>query len=327
MTGGLPDGTIGFVNVARTISNAAAWITLGLLATTTGGAPKTQAASDEDLDALVAKTNLYVNALNAVSNIRRTYDRYASWVDLKKGITGKERYITYGLYDINTSSVKDVTNAAEKGPKLPPPLAELDATIVRLSDAVSALAPLVNKASDYYEQEDYKDDNAALGQELHGKMMPLFEKVFAAERELRKELEIIKTHLDQQQLAQLEKTSGRKYHWYLRSYMIAAKRVVTLLPDNPEARPISADEYKDRYGELESAYNAFQAFTSEHPEEVKKIMMASFVESAAKDFFAASKFLRRTLEAPKLDRREYIERVGELAENYNTLIQRTNNLR
>lgn len=57
---------------------------------------------------------------------------------------------------------------------------------------------------------------------------------------------------------------------------------------------------------------------------MKKVMMTGFVESAVKDFFAASKFLRRTLEAPKVDRSDYIERVGELAKKYNDLIQRTN---
>jgi hypothetical protein len=39
----------------------------------------------------------------------------------------------------------------------------------------------------------------------------------------------------------------------------------------------------------------------------KKPIMASFVETAIKDYFAASKFLRRTLEAPKPDKGEYVD--------------------
>ena len=84
--------------------------------------------------------------------------------------------------------------------------------------------------------------------------------------------------------------------------------------------------YQPRYAELESAYNAFEKFVSENPDEVKKVMLASFVESAVKDFFTASKFLRRVLEAGKLDRREYFTRVGEVAKSYNDLIQRTNSM-
>ncbi len=282
--------------------------------------------SEADFQSLVEKTNLYVRALNAVGNAQRSYDRYASWVDVKKGPTGKERYISYGLYDISKSQVEDVKQAAQKGPRLQPPLPDLDAIIVRLSNAFSALEPIVKKASDYYEQEDYKDDEAKGAKELHAAMMPLFQQTFAGEAELRRGLDELKTKVDQRQLALIEKTRGRKYEWHLRSFMLAAKALINLLPENAEAPVIDAADYKARYANLETSYNAFQAFATENPEEMKKVMMASFVESAVKDFFTASKFLRRTLEAGKLDRREYITRVGDLAKSYNTLIQRTNTL-
>lgn len=289
--------------------------------------PPRGAPADAEFQALVTKTNLYVQALNALQTVQRSYDRYTSWVDVKKGFTGKERYISYGLYELNSSSVNDIRTAAEKGPQMPPPLPELDGVITRVSEAVVALAPLVTRASDYFEQEDYKDDGAKLGQELHAQMVPLFDRTFAGERELRRGLDAVKGDLDRRQLAEAEKISGRKYEWHLRSFMIAAKGVVGLLPPRPESPPIAADVYKERYAELETTYNAFTSYTSEHPEEVKKVLMASFVDTAGKDFFAASKFLRRTLEAPKLDRREYVERLGELAKNYNDLIQRTNSIR
>jgi len=280
-----------------------------------------------ELEALITKTNLYVKALNAVQTVQRSYDRYSSWVDVKKGFTGNERYISYGLYEINSSSLSDIRTAAEKGPQMPPPIAELDPVITRLSESAVALAPLVKKASDYFEQEDYKDDSAKAGKELHAQMIPLFEAVFAAEAELRRGLATIKAELDRQQLAEIEKVSGRNYEWHLRNYMVSAKSVVNLLPPGPESAPIAPDVYKERYAQLESAYNGFCTFTAEHPEEVKKVIMASFVETAVKDFFAASKFLRRTLDAPKLDRKEYVERLGELAKKYNELIERTNSLR
>ena len=158
-------------------------------------------------------------------------------------------------------------------------------------------------------------------------MMPLFQQTFAAEAELRRGLDEIKRDLDKRQLAEIEKTEGRKYHWHLRSYMLAAKELITLLPENADAPLIQAAKYKAKYADLEKAYNGFQKFITENPDEVKKIMLGGMVESSVKDFFAASKFLRRTLEAPKLDRSEYIERVGELARKYNELINRTNTLR
>ena len=282
---------------------------------------------DVDFQSLIDKTNLYVRALNSVSAAQRSYDRYASWLDVKKGPTGKERYITYGLYEINKSSVNDVRAAAQKGPAMKPPLPKLDATITRLAEAFVALEPLVKKAHDYYEQEDYKDDGAKRGQELHEQMMPLFERTFAAERDLRRELDEIKRDLDKRQLAEIEKTHGRKYHWHLRSYLIAAKELITLLPEHADAPPIEASVYKTKYAALEDAYNGFESFITDNPDEVKKIMLGGMMESAVKDFYTASKFLRRTLEAPKLDRREYIEQVGALAQKYNQLIDRANTIR
>ncbi|MDQ2659437.1 MAG: YiiG family protein, partial [Verrucomicrobiota bacterium] len=72
--------------------------------------------SEPEFQSLVAKTNMYVKALNAVGSAQQSYDRYDSWVDVKKGPTGKERYISYGLYEINHYSVDEVKAAAKKGP-------------------------------------------------------------------------------------------------------------------------------------------------------------------------------------------------------------------
>ncbi|HMJ06982.1 MAG TPA: DUF3829 domain-containing protein, partial [Chthoniobacterales bacterium] len=165
---------------------------------------------EAEFQTLVEKTNLYVKALNAASYAQRSYDRYASWVNVKKGPTGKERYISYGLYEISKSQVDEVKQAAKKGPRLSPALPDLDVVIVRLAESFGALEPLVKKAADYYEQEDYKDDNARGAQELHAGMMPLFQEVFAAETELRRGLDGLKTQVDRRQLVLLEKRSGRK---------------------------------------------------------------------------------------------------------------------
>ena len=107
--------------------------------------------------------------------------------------------------------------------------------------------------------------------------------------------------------------------------MISAKHLVDLLPNSADAPMIESAAYKARYAELEAAYNGFMQ-TSDDPA-TKKPIMASFAESAIKDFFAASKFLRRTLESAKPNKSEYVEKVNELIEKYNTLIQRTNTMR
>jgi hypothetical protein len=282
---------------------------------------------ESEFDALVDKINLYVRALNGVSSVRRSHERYTSWIDEKKGFTGNERYISYGVYEIGKSSVEEIQRAATKGPQMKPSLRELDSVIVRLAEIVTSLVPLVKKAHEYYEQEAYRSDGAKLGQELHVQMMPLFDRTFAAERHMRRQLEALKVQLDQRQLRAMEAASGRNYYWHVRRLMIAAKGVVGLLPENPNSPTIDADDYQARFSELEAAYDAFQTFASDRPKEVKKVRLASSVDSSVKEFVAAAKFLHRSLEAQKLDRDEYIDRVVELAKTYNDLVQRTNKLR
>jgi hypothetical protein len=282
--------------------------------------------SPAEFQALVDKTNLYVKALNASATVRTSYDRYDSWVDVKKGVTGKERYISYGLYELNKSSVTEIRRAGERGPQMRPRLPVLDDAAVQLAESVTALEPLVRRAREYFNQEDYRDDDAKLGQELHLQMMPLFERAFAAEAELRKGLDALKVQLDQRQLEEIERKVGRNYEWHLRKFLIAAKGVINLLPDAPNASAIPAKEYKTRFAELESAYDAFRSYSTDHPDEVRKVLMSSMIDSAVGDFFKEAKLLRRTLSAERLDRREYVERLTQTAEKYNWLIQRTNSL-
>jgi hypothetical protein len=161
-------------------------------------------------DALVRKAKLYAEALSDLSSVHRSYDRYTSWLDVKTGVTGREPYISYGIDEISASALKHFREAAENGSRMTPELPELDGAVVRLADTLEELAPVVKRASDYYRQQAYKNDDAKLGQELHAQM-PLFERTFAAEAELRSGIDKIKADLDQQQLAEIEKVSGKRY--------------------------------------------------------------------------------------------------------------------
>lgn len=181
---------------------------------------------------LVEKTNLYVKALKAARSIQRSYDRYASWVDVKKGPTGMERSIDDGLYDISSSALQEIVDAGQKGPGMWPPLPNVDAMAQKLAEVATALASLVKTASDYYGQHSYKNDGAKRGQELHSQMMPLFEQAFASEAGLRRELRAVKEDVDRRNLAQLEKEHGKNFEWHLRSFLMAAETVGDLLPNH-----------------------------------------------------------------------------------------------
>ena len=57
-------------------------------------------AADDDLQAAITKSNAYTGLMNRTLRAIQSWERYGSWVDMKKGPTGKERYITYGLYSL-----------------------------------------------------------------------------------------------------------------------------------------------------------------------------------------------------------------------------------
>ena len=127
-------------------------------------------AQDPELQAAIAKSNAYTSLSNRTIRAIESWDRYKSWVDMKKGPTGKERYISYGLYSLY--DVKDEIAKAEAAAGQPPAQPELDAAVKRYIAAYQELAPLITRAERYYDRKDYRDDNLAEGQKLHVQMVP-----------------------------------------------------------------------------------------------------------------------------------------------------------
>ena len=56
-------------------------------------------AAAEDVDEAIQKANLYIEVARMTERARDSWERYASWVNMKTGPTGKERYISYGMYE------------------------------------------------------------------------------------------------------------------------------------------------------------------------------------------------------------------------------------
>ena len=200
-----------------------------------------------------------------------------------------------------------------------PPLPSVDATAQKLAEATAALAPVVKSASDYYAQRQYKSDGAKRGQELHGQMVPLFEQFFGAELALRRELSAVREDVERRNLAQIEKEHGKNYEWHLRSFLIAARPLADLLPNNAAAAMIEAGRYRARFANLQAAYTLFTQYCTEHPAEVQKAVLATSLE----DFFAATRVLLGVLAAPKPDRVVYLAKVNDLAAKYDALVERT----
>jgi hypothetical protein len=272
---------------------------------------------DDKFKSLVEKTALYTKALTAARAVQKSYDRYAAWVDLKIGPTGKEHSID-GVPDIATA-LQDIGDAGANGPGMWPPLAGADAMAQKLAQATAALAPLVKSASGYYAEKQYKKDAAKRGQELHGQMVPLFAQFFTCEMSMRRELGAVLEDVERRNLARIEKEQGKNYEWHLRSFLFAARTVADLLPNHVDAAMIEGPRFKQRFANLQAAYTAFTQYCIEHPAEVQKLVLSTSLD----DFFSATRMLRGILDAPKPDRQVYLTKVNDLALKYDALVQKT----
>ncbi len=188
-----------------------------------------QSADATDPNAAIGKMNAYVALLNRTIRASESLDRYESWVNMKKGPTGKERnvYGLYSLYDVR-SEIEAAQQATTAEPKMP----QLDEAMVSYIAIYQKLAPAVEKASKYYDRKDYKSDKFAGAKEFH-KQIAEFAPEFAKER---KRVDMLlseeKSKIDLLELDALEKANGKKASWHVRNVMIRANTVVDLLPDN-----------------------------------------------------------------------------------------------
>jgi hypothetical protein len=288
-----------------------------LAASAAGRAQSIADLPDDKFKSLVEKTALYTKALAAARTVQKSYDRYAAWLDLKVGPTGKEKAID-GIVDI-AGALPEIADAGATGPGMWPPLPGVDGMAQKLAQATAALGPVVKNASEYYAQKKYKTDAARHGQELHGQMLPMFEQFFVSEMGMRRELSVVLEDVERRNLARIEKEQGKNYEWHLRNFLFAAKTLADLLPNHVDAAMIESARYRTRFSNLQAAYTEFTQYCLQHPAEVQKIVVTKSLD----DFIAATRILRGILEAPKPDRQVYMAKVTDLSSKYDALLQST----
>ena len=98
-----------------------------------------QGAAAQDVRAAIQKANLYIEVAKMTERAVDSWERYASWVNMKTGPTGKERYISYGMYEVY--DVGGLLKEAHRVAGLKPNTPKLDATMKRYMDAYRGGGP------------------------------------------------------------------------------------------------------------------------------------------------------------------------------------------
>ncbi len=241
-----------------------------------GKAPPDQTVS------LTAKLNAYIGCINRLSG--RAYQsrsRYFSWVG-RKGPTGHERIIygTYTIYD--TSGCK---KNVEKANALEPHDAALEADAFAYAEAVGKLEPLLKEADDYYSQQDYEDDRMRKGKALHPRLIAAWNAFATADRALSGAVEVIQDKRAAAKLAEIEKTEGRKAHYYAQATMIQAKRL--LRTENTARSDLAA--IRQVLNDYEAAVKGAEQYSGSGRDKIGSI----FISNAKSYLITAKRLMRR----------------------------------
>lgn len=202
--------------------------------------PPTRAHSEPatEFAATLQKANLYIELAKTTERGEESWERYASWVNLKTGPTGKEQYISYGLYEL--SDVDGLGTEVRAVAGAPPSTGPLDGAVLRLLESYEALRPVVNEAAGYYDSEGYKADKVALGKSLHTRMVPLFTSLKSERSAMLPLLRAFVRDVEGRELVVLEAQEGRTAAWHVGQVLHAANRVFDLFP-RERPQPIDSE--------------------------------------------------------------------------------------
>jgi hypothetical protein len=270
--------------------------------------------ADSDMDRYVAKSNGVVGLLNASLRGKESWKRYLSWVDVKRGPTGKERII-YGLYSVG-SSAKDAIEKARKAAGDKPAIPALDDATRQLASAFEALIPILNEAEAYYDRKDYLSDNMAGGKALHEKMVPAVTAFLAARATTDALQEQFKDMLDREQLAKIEKAEGRSVRWQVRNTMTLAKKAVDLMPSNPKG---GAD-----LQQFDAALATFGNAVRDFDTAVRESGKSTSIDSYPRDILGKLREMRDNIGKGRADNMTYSMDYNGVIQRYNMMVTLSN---
>ncbi|MBA8836969.1 YiiG family protein [Ochrobactrum sp. RH2CCR150] len=220
-----------------------------------------QSANEADPNAAIEKMNAYVSLLNRTIRASESLGRYDSWVDMKKGPTGKERNV-YGLYSLY--DVRSEIEAAEGATKADPKMPDLDAAMESYIAIYQKLAPVIEKASKYYDRKDYMSDKFAEAKAFHKQIADYAPEFLKERKRVDALLDEEKSKIDLAELDALEKAEGKKANWHVRNVMMRAKSVVDLLPDNDKP-VVDMEAFGKAMDVYAAAVREMDDYASEHP--------------------------------------------------------------
>lgn len=279
------------------------------------------------------KLNAYIECANqGLKDGHKSYNHYAQWVDMTKGVTGNEKLI-HGTFEIGAHAIDSCTTKLTPAIALAPAFADLDKVATSISTNFKAYADIINQIHKYYEQENYKDDKFEQGKTLHAELVKAYESFKTDSEAFDKALDEINTATQKAALAEVEKTEGKKYAYWSLATSLKAKEVVELLSEET----FDVDKATALIGELETISTEYKTYTASKAEDVPPAVVAG-LDMIVDDFVTASKKRLRRVRDNEAYTDDEKHRLGmgeiiaaavdgseaQVIDRYNRLVQRMN---
>lgn len=296
------------------------------------------AAATADLtedDKLGIKLDGYISCINGPSSsILDAADRYASWVDIETGVTGKEKNV-YGIYDheLNSTCVEGIATATASEPHDE----ALEKAGTEWLAAYKAVTPLIHDAYEYYDHDDYKDDAFAKGMELHDGLAKAIGSFQDADQALRKAVAEQNDALQIRRLDQLEKDEGRKLRFQQANVMAQAKKLMAA-GDAPTLEALDLERFDKALKLFDAALEEADKYVKANEAEADTVMMFDSFIDTAETYLKSSKDLMRRKRDKKAFTKSELSRLGgsggwmvegspdKVSRAYNDLVSRSNGL-
>jgi hypothetical protein len=304
------------------------------------GAPSAAASAagptKEELEdsALGEKLGKSIECLNRASpNVFNSRKHYLSWIDEKKGITGKETSVL-GIQEIHSKD--QCVKALEEAKKLPPALPAIDSANAAYAASLTEVATLVKTANTYYAQGNYKDDHFAKAKEMHGPLVSAFDKFKAASEALDQAVTATNNQLAERNLRRIEKDPARRLEYLSRNAMQQAKLLIDFT-NIKELSELNAEPYSAQLTSLEKATADLNQYADAHADEVHKVFTFSSFTGSLQKYLTSAKELQRR----KRDNKDFAKErppggelfnlipghPAQIVEAYNKMIDDSNRLR
>jgi Protein of unknown function (DUF3829) len=227
--------------------------------------------------ALTAKLQPFIQCINDVdANLQKAVGEYRQFLMDREAPPSKPgefriRQTSFSgfklkVYDQDNKLAKDCLKGLGEGVAMSPADSALDGAGKAFAATLEKLLPVMDTATAYYKQEDYKDDKFKKAKELDAQLTPLFERLFAASATMREIVRADQEKLHERELAAMEKQSGKTFEWHTLNGMFQARRAVDAIDAASNSGKLTAAAIQQAEQKMQTAFDGGKAYARAHPD-------------------------------------------------------------